>query len=58
MPNENRIALSKIRVEHAKENLETATENLGKGRYKATLEEAEGNIIGAEKLLIAIEKHI
>jgi len=35
MLNENRIALSNVRMEQAKENLETATENLSTGKYKA-----------------------
>jgi len=55
MLNENRIALSNVRVEHAKEDLETATENLQAGRYKAANNRAYYAIFTAIRAVLALD---
>lgn len=55
MLNENRIALSSVRLEQAKEDLETASENLSAGRYKAANNRAYYAVFTAIRAVLALD---
>ena len=55
MLNMNRINLSQVRIENAKEDLLTATENLEAGRYRSANNRAYYSMFHAIRSLLALD---